>query len=129
MSWATESSAPGPRWLGLAGTHQLRETDAERLHDELPRRPQPTPDGREPNGWRGPFSYTGRDACLRRRASATHAGIRIPKFYSLQRQLPAEGIGVFVYDKRGTGKSGGVYTQNYLLLADDAIAAMNEAKP
>lgn len=50
------------------------------------------------------------------------------KFYSLQRQLPADGIGVFVYDKRGTGKSGGVYTQNYLLLADDAIAAMNEAK-
>lgn len=49
-------------------------------------------------------------------------------FYSLQRQLPAEGIGAFVYDKRGTGKSGGVYTQNYLLLADDAIAAMNEAK-
>jgi pimeloyl-ACP methyl ester carboxylesterase len=33
-----------------------------------------------------------------------------------------------VYDKRGTGKSGGEYTQNYLLLADDAIAAMNEAK-
>ena len=50
------------------------------------------------------------------------------KFYSLQRQFPAEGIGVFVYDKRGTGKSGGTYTQNYLLLADDAIAAVNEAK-
>ncbi len=50
------------------------------------------------------------------------------KFYSLQRQLPAVGIGVFVYDKRGTGKSGGLYTQNYLLLADDAIAAMNEAR-
>jgi phage-related protein len=50
------------------------------------------------------------------------------KSYSLQRQLPADGIGVFVYDKRGTGKSGGVYTQNYLLLADDVIAAMNEAK-
>ena len=50
------------------------------------------------------------------------------KFYSLQRQLPAVGIGVFVYDKRGTGKSGGLYTQNYLLLANDAIAAMNEAK-
>jgi pimeloyl-ACP methyl ester carboxylesterase len=49
-------------------------------------------------------------------------------FYSLQRQFPAEGIGAFVYDKRGTGKSGGIYTQNYLLLADDAIAAMNEAK-
>ena len=55
-----------------------------------------------------------------------HASAR--KIYSLQRQLPADGIGVFVYDKRGTGKSGGVYTQNYLLLADDAIAAMNEAK-
>jgi uncharacterized protein len=49
-------------------------------------------------------------------------------FYSLQRQFPAEGIGVFVYDKRGTGKSGGTYTQSYLLLADDAIAAVNEAK-
>ena len=50
------------------------------------------------------------------------------KFYPLQRQFPAEGIGVFVYDKRGTGKSGGTYTQNYLLLAEDAIAAANEAK-
>jgi uncharacterized protein len=49
-------------------------------------------------------------------------------FYSLQRQLPAEGIGVFVYDKRGTGRSRGAYTQNYLLLADDAIAALHEAK-
>src|SRR5581483_3839564 len=49
-------------------------------------------------------------------------------FYSLQRQFPAEGIGAFVYDKRGTGASGGRYTQNYLLLADDAIAAVNEAK-
>lgn len=49
-------------------------------------------------------------------------------FYSLQRQFPAEGIGVFVYDKRGTGASGGRYTQNYLLLADDAIAAVQEAK-
>ncbi|HEY2685984.1 MAG TPA: hypothetical protein VGI93_20915 [Steroidobacteraceae bacterium] len=49
-------------------------------------------------------------------------------FYSMQRQFPAEGIGVFVYDKRGTGASGGRYTQNYLVLADDAIAAMNEAQ-
>ncbi|HEY4126682.1 MAG TPA: alpha/beta hydrolase [Gammaproteobacteria bacterium] len=49
-------------------------------------------------------------------------------FYSLQRQFPADGIGVFVYDKRGTGKSGGSYTQNFLLLADDAIAAVDEAK-
>lgn len=48
--------------------------------------------------------------------------------YPLQRQLPAEGVGVFVYDKRGTGGSGGNYTQNYLLLANDAIAAVGEAR-
>jgi pimeloyl-ACP methyl ester carboxylesterase len=49
-------------------------------------------------------------------------------FYDLQRMFPAMGIGVFVYDKRGTGASGGTYTQDYLLLADDAIAAVHEAK-
>jgi uncharacterized protein len=49
-------------------------------------------------------------------------------FYSLQRQFPAAGIGAFVYDKRGTGASSGRYTQDYLLLADDAIAAVHEAK-
>jgi pimeloyl-ACP methyl ester carboxylesterase len=49
-------------------------------------------------------------------------------FYSLQRQLPSEGIGVFVYDKRGTGASGGLYSQSYLMLADDAIAAVHEAR-
>lgn len=49
-------------------------------------------------------------------------------FYSLQRMFPAAGIGVFVYDKRGTGASGGTYTQSFLLLADDAIAAVGEAK-
>ena len=50
------------------------------------------------------------------------------QFYSLQRMLPAEGIGAFVYDKRGTGVSGGAYTQDFSLLADDAVAAMREAK-
>lgn len=49
-------------------------------------------------------------------------------FYDLQRMFPAMGIGVFVYDKRGTGTSGGHYTQNFLVLADDAIAAVQEAK-
>lgn len=49
-------------------------------------------------------------------------------FYDLQRMFPALGIGVFVYDKRGTGASGGDYTQDFLLLADDAIAAVQEAK-
>ena len=46
----------------------------------------------------------------------------------LQRIFPAQGIGAFVYDKRGTGRSGGVYTQDYNLLASDAVNAMNEAR-
>jgi uncharacterized protein len=48
--------------------------------------------------------------------------------WSLQRLLPAEGVGMFVYDKRGTGKSGGTYTQDFSLLADDAVAAMRQAR-
>lgn len=48
--------------------------------------------------------------------------------YSLQRQFASVGIGVFAYDKRGTGVSGGRYSQNYLMLATDAIHAMREAK-
>src|SRR6185437_13745297 len=50
------------------------------------------------------------------------------KFYALQRMFPAQGIGAFVYDKRGTGASGGQYTQDFNVLANDAIAAMQEAK-
>jgi hypothetical protein len=38
--------------------------------------------------------------------------------------LPAEKVGVFVYDKRGTGGSDGKYTQDFDTLADDAVAAM-----
>jgi uncharacterized protein len=48
--------------------------------------------------------------------------------YALQRLLPAENVGVFVYDKRGTGGSDGKYTQDFDTLADDAVAAMREAK-
>jgi uncharacterized protein len=48
--------------------------------------------------------------------------------YSLQRQFASAGIGVFAYDKRGTGTSGGRYTQNYLTLATDAVLAMREAR-
>lgn len=40
----------------------------------------------------------------------------------------AHGISVMAYDKRGTGKSAGEYTQNFELLADDAVAAMAEAR-
>jgi uncharacterized protein len=48
--------------------------------------------------------------------------------YALQRMFPAQGIGAFVYDKRGTGLSGGHYTQDFNVLASDAIVAMKEAK-
>ena len=48
--------------------------------------------------------------------------------YSLQRQFASAGIGVFAYDKRGTGASEGRYSQNYLLLAADAIHAVREAR-
>lgn len=45
-----------------------------------------------------------------------------------QRQYAAAGVGVFVYDKRGTGRSTGVYSQDFHLLSDDAAAALTEAK-
>jgi pimeloyl-ACP methyl ester carboxylesterase len=49
-------------------------------------------------------------------------------FFALQRLFPSEGIGTFVYDKRGTGVSGGDYSHDYVLLAQDAVAAMREAR-
>ncbi len=42
--------------------------------------------------------------------------------------LAAQGISVFVYDKRGTGGSQGEYTQNFELLAEDAAAALEHAR-
>lgn len=42
--------------------------------------------------------------------------------------LAAQGVAAFVYDKRGTGASGGDYTQNFELLADDAAAALGQAQ-
>lgn len=42
--------------------------------------------------------------------------------------LAMQGISVFAYDKRGTGTSAGEYTQNFELLADDAAAALKEAR-
>lgn len=42
--------------------------------------------------------------------------------------LAAQGVAVFTYDKRGTGQSDGLYTQNFELLADDAAAAMSHAQ-
>jgi pimeloyl-ACP methyl ester carboxylesterase len=40
----------------------------------------------------------------------------------------AQGIGAFVFDKRGTGASGGTYHQNFERLAQDVVAASTEAK-
>lgn len=48
--------------------------------------------------------------------------------YALQRMFPAQGIGAFVYDKRGTGRSAGTYTQDFSMLANDALVAMREAR-
>lgn len=42
--------------------------------------------------------------------------------------MAMQGLSVFVYDKRGTGRSEGVYTQNFDLLAEDAAAALREAR-
>jgi len=49
-------------------------------------------------------------------------------YYAMQRLLPARGVGVFVYDKRGTGGSGGTYTQDFERLANDAVAARHETQ-
>lgn len=45
-----------------------------------------------------------------------------------QRLLPAQGVGIFVYDKRGTGGSEGEYTQNFEHLAGDAAQALRRAR-
>jgi pimeloyl-ACP methyl ester carboxylesterase len=39
-----------------------------------------------------------------------------------------QSVSVFAYDKRGTAKSEGTYTQNFDVLADDAAAAVEEAR-
>ncbi|KTE16549.1 alpha/beta hydrolase family protein [Sphingopyxis sp. H115] len=42
--------------------------------------------------------------------------------------MAAQGISVFVYDKRGTGASDGEYTQNFELLGADAAKALDTAR-
>lgn len=49
-------------------------------------------------------------------------------FNAMQHLDPASGVGLFVYDKRGTGASTGTYTQDFALLAADAAAAVREAR-
>lgn len=48
-----------------------------------------------------------------------------PLYRHLKEMLPSLGVAVFVYDRRGSGRSGGdLATSDYTLLADDAIAAV-----
>ena len=49
-------------------------------------------------------------------------------FNYVQHLLPTYGIAVFVYDKRGTGRSTGRFTVDFSELADDAIAAVAQAR-
>ena len=49
-------------------------------------------------------------------------------FNAFQRFAPASGVGVFVYAKRGSGGSEGRYTQDFHVLAEDAAAAVIEAR-
>jgi dipeptidyl aminopeptidase/acylaminoacyl peptidase len=53
----------------------------------------------------------------------------LPLYQHLKEMLPALGIAVFIYDRRGSGKSGGdLQASDYALLADDAIAAVRMLK-
>lgn len=49
-------------------------------------------------------------------------------FNAFQRFAPDSGVGVFVYAKRGSGGSEGRYTQDFHVLAEDAAAAVQEAR-
>ena len=49
-------------------------------------------------------------------------------FNAFQRFAPASGVGVFVYANRGSGGSEGLYTQDFHILAEDAAAAVVEAR-
>ena len=49
-------------------------------------------------------------------------------FNYLQHLLPLHGIAAFVFDKRGTGRSGGPFTVDFSALADDTIAALATAR-
>jgi len=65
--------------------------------------------------------------------AVTHAAAAplrdLPLYRHLKEMLPALGIAVFTYDRRGSGKSGGdLQTSDYTLLADDAIAAVRMLK-
>ncbi|MBQ1541371.1 alpha/beta hydrolase [Caulobacter sp. CCUG 60055] len=51
-----------------------------------------------------------------------------PRGTTYQQMFTAQGVATFAYDKRGTGRSRGVYTQDFVQLADDAAAAVEAAR-
>ena len=96
-------------------------------------RVEPRPGGTTRSRGRVPYAEASRvllrDSILDGMRDLTaRKGIPAAIAYALQRLLPAENVGAFVYDKRGTGGSAGKYTQDFDTLADDAVAAMREAK-
>ena len=48
--------------------------------------------------------------------------------YHRQYQFPLEGVATFVYDKRGTGQSGGKFTMLFDVLAGDVLAAVDRLR-
>jgi pimeloyl-ACP methyl ester carboxylesterase len=48
--------------------------------------------------------------------------------YHRQYQFPLDGVATFVYDKRGTGRSGGKFTMLFDVLAGDALAAASRLR-
>jgi pimeloyl-ACP methyl ester carboxylesterase len=54
---------------------------------------------------------------------------QLPMYRHLKEMLPAIGVAVFIYDRRGSGRSGGdLQASDYALLADDAVAAVRMLK-
>jgi dienelactone hydrolase len=51
-----------------------------------------------------------------------------PNGSSYQLLYTAQGVATFAYDKRGTGRSHGVYTQDFIQLAEDAAQALQAAR-
>lgn len=77
--------------------------------------------------------YLARERKLQAAIVVTHAAASplrdLPLYQHLKQMLPPLGIAVFIYDRRGSGKSGGdLQSSDYALLADDAIAAVRMLK-
>lgn len=70
------------------------------------------------------------DATPRAAVVMQYGGGRDSAVYNnfIQHLLPLEGIAVFVYDKPGTGRSGGRFNAHVGMLADDLVAAVEAVR-